>query len=100
MMPLDQLFHLSEALSHYVNIVNVEENELCVVVGILVLVASTLGHVGHGVHLGPCVVNVNSVGLGVSVHDKRDHLLVFAAAFPGHSSQRLRTTGDCCQTKQ
>ena len=81
---------LSEAFPHDVNVVNVEEDKLSVGVGVLGLVAPALGHVGQRVHLGPGIVDVDSVRLGVGIHDTRDNLLVLTAALTSHARQRLR----------
>ena len=80
------------------DVLNVKEDKLGVVVGVLILVSAALGHVGHGVHLWPCIVDVNSMRLGVSVHDEGDHFLVLAAALPRHPCQRLRAPCNRCQT--
>jgi len=92
--------HLSEALSHDVDVVDVEEDKLGVGVGVLRLVAAALGQVGEGVDLGPRVVDVDSVGLGVGVHDAGDELLVLSAPLTGHAHQRLRAPRDRRQASQ
>ena len=71
------------------NVVDVQKDELGVGVGVLRLVAAALGHVGERVDLGPGVVDVDSVGLGVGVHDAGDKLLVLPTPLTGHARERL-----------
>lgn len=61
----------SETFSHDVDVVDVEEDKLHVLVQILVLVAAPGGHVGHRVHLRPCVHDEDAVRLRVGIHDLR-----------------------------
>ena len=91
--------YLSQALSHHMYVMNIQEDELCVSVGILVLVASALGHIGHSIDLWSRIVDVYSVRLRVGVQDEGNHLLVLLAPLAGHAGQRLGTPRDCGQAE-
>ena len=80
-------------------VMNIQEDELCVSVGILVLVASALGHIGHSIDLWSRIVDVYSVRLRVGVQDEGNHLLILLAALAGHAGQRLGTPRDCGQAE-
>ena len=58
------------------NVLDSLEDELCVWVESLGLVAFPPGSVGHGVDLRPGVDDVEEVGAGVDLHDAADVLLV------------------------
>ena len=59
----------SEALPHDVDVVNIEEDEFHVFVGVLVLVAAPGRNVGHRVHLRSRVHDEDPMRLCVRIHD-------------------------------
>ena len=69
-------FNLRQGVSHNVNVLDSLEDEFCVRVESLGLVAFPPGSVGHGVDLRPGVDDVEEVGAGVDLHDAADVLLV------------------------
>ena len=50
---------LAETLPHHVDVVDVEEDQLCTVIVILILIASSPRHIGNCINLGSRIVNVN-----------------------------------------
>ena len=50
---------LPQTLPHDMDVVDVQEDHLCVLVTVLMLIPSTLGHVGNSIHLGPGIVDID-----------------------------------------
>ena len=104
------VLHLPQTLPHHVDVVDVEEHELCVLITVLILVSSTLGHVSHSVHLWSCIINIDPeeendteevtnddyslVRLCVGLHDLLEESLISLTSSARQTNQRLGTPGD------
>ena len=58
------ILHISDftqALSHNMNIVNVQENQLHIFVEIFAFITTPTDNIGHCIHFGSCIHNENTM---------------------------------------
>lgn len=118
---VDDVFEFLQRFPHDVDILNVQENELCILV-LIALIPSPCGlgtekdtsllplepaayHrslllfrsdlVGHGVDARPSVVDGQLGGI-VRLPDQIQIALIILVSFPRHAYQRLAAAGDHC----